>query len=484
LRCLNKRCYVAQKHNIFTLLIACMKTRENELQFISVVLDLLLLNLSFFFFAYLLCRFDFQHNMDLYLCLLIANFSWLLAFVFVRKKILYFKKGFQTRFFRMIKRSLLFSLLGTLFFLPFVSIIGYLWFYVLISALFFIFGKLIANYLYYRLVKYYHLRSSRVKRVLLVGHNETMRKVKRIIKINPILKYMFVGYLSDTPGKSVLGTRDELRRVVQENNIHVVFVAIKNPKELIPYCDINKDLLHTCNQLGVRLFYVPENEDIETGHYSVEKMDGITLINPQRIPMDMIENQIKKRIFDLLFSGFVIVFLLSWMYPLIGLLIKLSSKGPVLFTQKRTGINKINFNCYKFRSMRPNTDADLRQATEDDPRITWIGKFIRRTNIDELPQFFNVFRGEMSVVGPRPHMLAHTEQYAKLIDDYLVRHYVKPGITGWAQISGFRGETDELWKMEKRVEYDKEYIRNWSLDWDIVIVWKTIFDLKAFMNAR
>jgi exopolysaccharide biosynthesis polyprenyl glycosylphosphotransferase len=295
---------------------------------------------------------------------------------------------------------------------------------------------------------------------------------------------MFVGYLDDTPGKNVLGTRDELRRVVQEHNIHVIFVTIKSPKELIPYCDINKDLLHTCNQLGVRLFYVPENEAIETHKYDVDKLDGITVINPQKIPMDMIENQIKKRIFDLVFSGLVIFFLLSWLYPLMALLIKLSSKGPVLFKQKRTGINKINFECYKFRSMRMNEEADLKQATEDDPRITNIGKFLRKTNIDELPQFLNVFKGDMSVVGPRPHMLAHTDKYSALVEDYLVRHYVKPGITGWAQINGFRGETDQLWKMEKRVEMDKEYIQNWSLDWDIMIVWKTIFDLKAFMNAR
>lgn len=461
-----------------------MKTRENELQFISVVLDLLLLNLSFLLFAFVVNRFQFEHNMDLYLSLLLSNFSWVLAFIFIRKKMLYMKKGFRTRFIRMLKRGFVFFILEIIFFLPFISIIGYLWIFIGISSAFFILSKLLANYVYYRLVRHYHLKSSRVKRVLLVGKNETMQKVKSIIKVNPILKYMFVGYLDDKPGKNVLGNRDELRRVVLEHNIHVIFVTINSPKEMIPYCDINKDLLHTCNQLGVRLFYVPVNEVIETGHYDVDKLDGITLINPQKIPMDLIENQIKKRMFDLAFSGMVILLLLSWLYPIMAILIKLSSKGPVMFTQQRTGINKITFNCFKFRSMRLNDDADKKQATEDDPRITRIGRFLRRSNLDELPQFFNVFRGEMSVVGPRPHMLKHTEQYSALIDDYLVRHYVKPGITGWAQINGFRGETNELWKMEKRVELDKEYIQNWSLDWDIVIVWKTIFDLKAFLNAR
>ncbi len=462
-----------------------MKTRENELQFISVVLDLLVLNLSVLLFAFILFRFDFGNEMDLYLCFLITNFSWVLAYLFIRKRVLYFKKGFRFRFFRMLKRGGVFIGLAALFFLPFVSIIGDLWFFLLASGVFFVFSKLLTNYMYYRMVRYYHLKSSHVRRALLIGDNETMRKVKRIIKVNPILKYMFVGYLSENAGgKNVLGTPADLKKVVQDKNIQVVFVTVKTQCEINNNSYYKTDLLHACNQMGVRLYYVLENEDIETGNFHTEKMNAITLINPQRIPMDQIENQIKKRLFDLAFSGLVILFLLSWLYPIVGLLIKLSSKGPVLFTQKRTGINKVTFNCYKFRSMRQNTDADLKQATEDDPRITWIGKIIRRTNIDELPQFFNVFKGNMSVVGPRPHMLSHTDKYSALIDDYLVRHYVKPGITGWAQISGFRGETDELWKMEKRVEYDKEYINHWSFDWDLVIVWKTIFDLKAFMNAR
>jgi Undecaprenyl-phosphate glucose phosphotransferase len=462
-----------------------MKARENELQFISVVLDLLVLNVTILFFAFMFYGLDVHQPSHIYLCFLLANLSWVLAFIFIRKKILYMKKGYRPRLYRMLKRTFVFLFIEALLFLPLMSLIGDLWLFLLISTCTFVFGKLLANYVYFKMVKYYNKKSSRVRRAMLIGDNETMRKVKRIIKVNPVLNYKFIGILSDhLKGKNILGTCDNFTQVVREHNIHVVFVAVKNREELLSDCVKKKELLHTCNQLGVRLLYVPENELIEIGEDKMEKMNGITLINPQKIPMDHIENQIKKRLFDLVFSGMVILLLLSWLYPILGLLIKLSSKGPVLFTQPRTGINKITFNCFKFRSMCQNDESELKQATEDDPRITWIGKIIRRTNIDELPQFFNVFRGEMSVVGPRPHMLSHTDKYAALIDDYLVRHYVKPGITGWAQISGFRGETDELWKMEKRVEYDIEYINNWSFDWDFVIVWKTIFDLKAFMNAR
>ncbi|MEA4982370.1 MAG: exopolysaccharide biosynthesis polyprenyl glycosylphosphotransferase [Paludibacter sp.] len=462
-----------------------MKARENELQIISVVLDLLVLNFTILFFAFILYRFKFEDPLDFYLCLLLTNFSWVLAFIFVRKKILYLKKGYMPRLVRMLRRSVVFMLLQLIFFLPFTSLIGYLWPLLLITSLFFTLEKLLAHILYYKTVRYYYKKSNRIRRSLLIGDNDTMQKVRKIMKVNPVLNYKFVGFLSEnSSGKNVLGTCDQFKEIVKLHDIHAVFVAVKNPEELVSDCVYKKELLHTCNQLGVRLYYVPENNAIEHTGNKAERLNGITIINPQKIPMDQIENQIKKRVFDLVFSGLVILFLLSWLYPILGLLIKLSSKGPVLFTQKRTGVNKVTFNCYKFRSMRPNHESDLRQATEDDPRITRIGKFIRRTNLDELPQFFNVFRGDMSVVGPRPHMLSHTDKYSALIDDYLVRHYVKPGITGWAQISGFRGETDELWKMEKRVEFDKEYINNWSFEWDLVIVWRTIFDLKAFMNAR
>lgn len=443
-----------------------------------------MLNFVFAVFAFLRYRFQFEHNLDFYLCLLLINFSRILAFVFIRKKVFYSKKGFKIRLIRIFKRSVVFFLFEVLLFLPLLPIIGYLWSFMLAASLFFVSGKLLINYLFFITIRHYHLKNSRVNRVLLVGKNKTMQKVKNIIKANPVLKYLFVGYLDDVPGKEVLGSTKDLKAMIQEYNIHMIFVSVKNSKDIKSCCGLADDLLYVCNQLGVRLFYVPENKGVDAEQYDVEKIEDVSIINPQKIPMDMIENQIKKRLFDLFFSGLVILLVMSWLYPVLAILIKLSSKGPVLFTQKRTGINKITFDCYKFRSMRVNKDADLKQATEDDPRITKIGKFIRKTNLDELPQFFNVFKGDMSVVGPRPHMLAHTEQYSALIKDYLVRHYVKPGITGWAQINGFRGETDQLWKMEKRVEMDKEYIRNWSLDWDVVIVWKTVFDLKAFLNAR
>jgi putative colanic acid biosynthesis UDP-glucose lipid carrier transferase len=191
-----------------------------------------------------------------------------------------------------------------------------------------------------------------------------------------------------------------------------------------------------------------------------------------------------KRLTDILLS---VIFLVPTvlLLPFIAVIIKCQSPGPVFFRQRRTGLDGREFWCWKFRSMHVNNTADSQQATKDDPRKFPFGDFMRKTNIDELPQFWNVLRGDMSIVGPRPHMLAHTEQYDKLIDKYMVRHFVKPGITGWAQVTGFRGETRELWQMEGRVERDIWYMQHWSLWLDLRIIWltfKTIFkrDKKAY----
>ena len=191
-------------------------------------------------------------------------------------------------------------------------------------------------------------------------------------------------------------------------------------------------------------------------------------------PLSKVENRFLKRLFDIMLSGIFLVTVFPVIYLIVGTIIKLTSPGPVFFKQMRTGLNGREFKCYKFRSMRVNDEADKKQATVDDPRKTKFGNFLRRSNIDELPQFINVFRGEMSIVGPRPHMLAHTETYARLIDKYMVRHFIKPGVTGWAQTHGFRGETKELSQMEGRVQSDIWYMEHWTIWLDLYIIYKTI----------
>ncbi|MEO5647722.1 MAG: sugar transferase, partial [Chitinophagaceae bacterium] len=180
----------------------------------------------------------------------------------------------------------------------------------------------------------------------------------------------------------------------------------------------------------------------------------------------------------------VTILLLSWLVPLIALLIKLDSRGPVFFVQKRSGKNNKSFSCIKFRSLMVNGNADKQQVTRNDDRFTRLGKFLRKSNLDELPQFFNVLQGNMSVVGPRPHMLKHTQDYSRILNQYMIRHFVKPGVTGWAQVHGYRGEIKEEKQLRKRIEYDIWYLENWSLWLDMRIVFLTVYTtFKGDKNA-
>ena len=201
---------------------------------------------------------------------------------------------------------------------------------------------------------------------------------------------------------------------------------------------------------------------------------NMPILNLRYEPLSKVENRFLKRLFDIVLSGIFLVAIFPLIYLIVGVVIKMTSPGPIIFKQMRTGLNGVDFKCYKFRSMRVNEEADNKQATVDDPRKTRFGNFLRRSNLDELPQFINVFKGEMSIVGPRPHMLAHTETYARLIDKYIVRHFIKPGVTGWAQTHGFRGETKELSQMEGRIKADIWYMEHWTIFLDLYIIYKTI----------
>lgn len=203
------------------------------------------------------------------------------------------------------------------------------------------------------------------------------------------------------------------------------------------------------------------------------------MVKPWEVRLSMLNpsGMFFKRCFDIAFS-IVACLAIAFFIPVIALIIKLQSRGPIFFAQDRTGKYGRTFRCLKFRTMRTNGECNIRQCTKHDPRVFPFGRFLRRTNLDELPQFFNVLMGDMSIVGPRPHMLYHTDYYSKLIPHYMNRHFVRPGITGWAQVTGFRGETRELWQMEGRVRCDMWYINHWSLWLDLrimVMTVKTIF---------
>lgn len=241
--------------------------------------------------------------------------------------------------------------------------------------------------------------------------------------------------------------------------------------------DIVKQIMNICEERMIRIKFVPDFRYF-TGskRIGVDFYDHTPVLMFRKEPLQKARFRIIKRLFDIIFSLATLLFLIPIVFPIIAIAIKLNSKGPIFYSQLRSGEDHSEFKCFKFRSMAVNNSPDV-QASKNDSRITKVGAFLRKTSLDELPQFFNVLIGNMSVVGPRPHPLYMSKEYTELVKSYMIRHLAKPGITGWAQVNGYRGETRELIAMKKRVEYDIHYIENWSLLLDIKIIWKTIFNV-------
>jgi len=296
--------------------------------------------------------------------------------------------------------------------------------------------------------------------------------------------YKLMGVFDDKPetltNKGIhIGATGDCIDYVIANKIDEIFCAL-------PATDSEKikSLMLEADKNLIRFKFVPEYLDIAKRPTYVENFGHIPVISVRQEPLESMLNRFVKRLFDCVFSLFLIIFLFTWLFPILAILIKLGSKGPIFFKQTRSGRDNKPFTCYKFRSMRLNVDSHKKQASRNDDRVTKLGKVMRRTSLDELPQFFNALIGNMSVVGPRPHMLNHTTQYAQLIDTFMVRHFLKPGITGFAQVNGLRGETKTTEAMLKRVEADVWYLENWSFLLDLKIISLTVWNaVKGDENA-
>ena len=296
---------------------------------------------------------------------------------------------------------------------------------------------------------------------------------------DPTSGYRVMGYFEDSPSDcypeevAYLGQPKEAIEYLEQNagKIAQLYCSLPSVRsaEIVP-------IINYCENHLVRFFSVPNVRNYLKRRMYFELLGNVPVLSIRREPLELRENRVLKRIFDIISSLIFLCTIFPFVYIIIGIAIKISSPGPIFFKQKRSGEDGREFWCYKFRSMRVNAQCDVLQATANDPRKTRIGEFIRKTSIDELPQFINVLRGDMSVVGPRPHMLKHTEEYAQVINKFMVRHFVKPGITGWAQVTGYRGETKELWQMEGRVSRDIWYIEHWTFMLDLYIIYKTVYN--------
>mgnify|MGYP001117405337 CR=1 FL=1 len=290
-------------------------------------------------------------------------------------------------------------------------------------------------------------------------------------------------FLVDTPFYGFINKKIICFKERSKLDIEAIFDYISNEEIDEIFCSIselnNEDLLAIVNYADNNLKvvkFIPDRSKVLSKKLRHDYYGIIPILTFRTIPLDDPFSALLKRVFDIVFSLAVIVLILSWLTPLIALVIKVESKGSVFFTQSRNGYNFKSFRCFKFRSMVKNSKADIEQVTRGDERITIFGQLLRKTSMDEMPQFFNVLKGDMSVVGPRPHMLSHTDMYAKKIDKFMVRHFVKPGITGLAQVSGYRGEVESDKDIIGRVQHDIFYIENWSFFLDLKIIFQTLFN--------
>lgn len=447
------------------------------LRILFIILDLLMLNISF-----AVDRYFYSEKIPIlltarYLSLwMVFNITWMIAAwisnLYGQKSISSFE-GFSNR---TLRTYIYFLTLVMLYIIVFkqegLSRLFMMTVFLSIGLVIFI------NRLLYLVVGQYLRKSDYLARkVIIVGYNDVSKKLVQQLE-EDVLNTKIIGYceneqevheLSNYP---IVGDLNNIIEVSKYYKANEIFSTIAPDGNEGIY-----QLMQKADQACIRFKLVPNFNLFTRMPMHIDYFGTLPVLSLRKEPMDDIANRIRKRIYDFSISSLVIILFLSWMIPLIGLLIWLDSKGPIFFIQKRSGKDNKTFRCIKFRSMKVNKESNTTQARKGDLRITRVGKFLRKTSLDEFPQFLNVFAGSMSVVGPRPHMLKHTDDYSSIINKYMVRQFAKPGITGWAQINGFRGETRTVWEMEKRVENDIWYMENWSLWLDTRIIFMTAYKL-------
>jgi putative colanic acid biosysnthesis UDP-glucose lipid carrier transferase len=447
-----------------------------SLQLRLAVLDVLMINIAFFSLQFLFLKYTHKPaNAEYMYFIFFLNVVWV--------AIAWLKNIYHERFVGSFEQFTKVSMRAYLYLL--LAVIIYLFFFrlMLISRLFIVIvltgiplALLINRLLYLFAYEYLKKTERQDNKVVIIGYNSLSKKLVSYLSedgINEIVgfceEYQNIHELSNYPILSGVADTLDVCKKYGVNEIYSTIAPEHNPGlyRMIQQAEDN------C----IRFRIVPDLGFFIKKQMYIDYLKEIPIISLRREPLEEWGNRISKRIFDIVVSTFVVVFILSWLIPIISLLVFLESGGPVFFIQLRTGKNNRSFPCLKFRSMQQNKMANTEQASRNDIRVTRIGRFLRRTSLDEMPQFINVLKGDMSVAGPRPHMLKHTDEYSKLIGQYMVRQFVKPGITGWAQVNGFRGETKNILQMQRRVEHDLWYLENWNLFLDIKIFFMTIVNV-------
>lgn len=402
-----------------------------------------------------------------------VTFFWLITSYFFG----FYKVYRFTRFLR------LFTLLGKQFL---IFILGYFAYFGIfkegdiVNNQFLILASIVLSISFFKffwffLLKKYRSVGKNYRTTVVVGFDDSAKNIIKLFKSKSNLGYKYLGFFSDKTynNKEFLGNLERIFEYAKQNTVDEIYCSLTV---------LTKDQINKINKFAldknIVLKLIPNSSELYSKNQSVEFYnDTLMVLNVSKLPFEFAENFYIKRVFDIFFSFFVCIFILSWLIPILWVLVKFESKGPLIFKQKREGINGREFICYKFRSMEINNFSDQGHTTKYDIRVTKTGMFLRKTSMDELPQFFNVLLGDMSVVGPRPHLEILSLEYQKDVNDYLKRHIVKPGITGLAQVSGYRGEIKKRSDIKNRVRLDIFYIENWSFFLDIKIILQTVLNV-------
>jgi len=457
-----------------------MKIKKQRVIILYLVAELLLLNLATV--AVFIAN-SFQLSFDWRLAVMLTNLGWFITVLVDEQRYYRFASStlkFKSVFFSFIQflgllliGSVVMTLKGN-----FAEIVVQIFIVFFLLDLFFL--EFVRPYIYK-----YALPKTLSSNILILGTQLQSSRLLDFTSRNSHLGFNVLGLLDDQPEvktheeMKILGSVDDLSRVLEQTRVDEIIVAWPlNRMHEIDY------VMQTADQQGVRVSLMPSLSGDIDFNIGVQNMDSLPILEVRQIVLDKFANAFIKRSFDILFASAVLI-LLSPLFLLIAILVKLSSPGPVFYKPFRNGQGGSKFTCYKFRTMRQCDDeqAGDRSTVRNDPRITPLGHFLRKYDLDELPQFFNVILGDMSVVGPRPHRVFLNDTLKNVVERYMIRHYVKPGITGWAQVNGWRGPTETNEQRIERIRHDLWYIRNWSMWLDIKIIFLTVFSQKTRKNA-
>ena len=455
-----------------------MIVNKKSIYVTSVIIDFFLINISFIL-SYLISQsFELYAQSDHpFFLLIIINFVW----IFYTNSSEFYEefliRPFPIQIYNIFKLTVVISVFNVfalflikqqLFTRNFVVINGILVF-VTIS---------IRSIIFKATLRALRSKGKSIRNLLIIGANKIGERFKDVIIKNPEYGHRFVGFINNERSKGVVGTFEELDEVLKEKNVEDVVIALHSDSGV----DLD-EIVGVCNKNAVKIHVIPDYFKFLSGRFQISSVSNLPVITIRDEPLNEFFRRFIKRLFDIIFSLLVIVFVMSWFMPLIILIIRMDSPGPAFFIQERFGMRRKPFKCIKFRTLtyNKNTSVEFEPIVQKDPRVTRIGKILRRTNLDELPQFINVLIGDMSVVGPRPLTRGVDEVYQKAYKDVKMRYNVRPGLTGWSQINGLRGEVagEEKNKqfIQEKMKFDLWYIENWSIKFDIQIILITIWQM-------